>query len=850
MDMITIYNAEGTKIVDITDLEGSYCDRSIMGSNTLQVMVRSDHPVDFSLGAYAEHQGCRYTLLYPASITKRHTKDFEYTLLLHGEEELLAHCIIKDISGGIPYRVRFAITAKPIDFVRCIVDSLNEHYGGGWSAGQVLDATEQTLAFSHEYCLGALSRVAEAFGAEYSITDKVISLGRVSIMEDNPLPMSYGMGNGFRPGTGRHNEGRKSAVGKLYVQGGSRNIDYATYGAQTLLLPKSGHMLYNGHNYRTDPDGMYITCDEAVGTAEESYDGAAVYPMRSGTVTEVFEDKDGYDFTDTSIPEELNYNDYRIPGEKAVVVFQSGALTGREFALVQTKDKLSGYIHRERRFKLVSEVQDGYTMPGGNFVPKPGDKYAVFNISLPAEYLSDASRRMFREAVRYFDTVITPPYVFSGEVDPIWAKQEWLRIGGYMQPGANILFSDPDYHPEGSVIRVMGVRTPLDKPYAPQLTLSNSPAALSVGNALSKLEAEAVLTEQRERAIQRTQQQSYEQALEHIGMVERAVEGLEGFSKRIKPSVIETMGLLVGSQATQFDFVDRIGSLQSTSPAINYDPTTKRVTITNTVLRHQTIGITGITNSRKPSDYRYWSLSKYESPALTDEQESYYIYAKVAKEGNTGVCLLSKVPIGMEEVSGHYHLLIGTLSSIIDNDRAYNRLYGYSMISPGQMVTDKIESANGRMRIDLATGEILSDHITFRRPDGSVTDVGTAIDEVEDKIPAIWEVQIINLNDGAPMYIDEKANNPKLRAVSLTVRYLRNREDVSVMMAKSQRRLYEWGRKSPLGYDDKGVTDEEWSEANAGRDVVTLTSDDVMWVANVFTEFDPQILEQEYMNLK
>lgn len=154
------------------------------------------------------------------------------------------------------------------------------------------------------------------------------------------------------------------------------------------------------------------------------------------------------------------------------------------------------------------------------------------------------------------------------------------------------------------------------------------------------------------------------------------------------------------------------------------------------------------------------------------------------------------------------------------------------------------------MLIDLETGDIYSDKITFKRPDGSKANVGEAIKEVEDKIPAIWEVQIINLNEGAPMYVDERATNPKLRAVSLTVRYLRNREDVSVVMAKSQRRLYEWGRKSPLGYDDKGVTDEEWSEANARRDVVTLVSDDVMWVANVYTEFDPQVLEQEYMNLK
>ncbi|MDN4753165.1 hypothetical protein QYZ87_01250 [Porphyromonadaceae bacterium W3.11] len=733
--MITIYNAQGTKIIDVANLEGSYCDRSIMGGSTLQLVVKSDKPIDIPLNSYVEYEARRYTLLYPASIKKQHSKEFDYTLLFHGEEELLASCLIKDISGGVPYRVKFAITAKPIDYIRCIVDSLNEHYGGGWSVGNVIEATEQTLAFSHEYCLGAISRVAEVFNTEFSVDNKTVSLGKVSIMEDNPLPMSYGNGKGFRPGTGRHNDGKKSAIGKLYVEGGTRNIDYSSYGAQVLLLPKSATLQYNGRTYHTDAHGMYITCDQAVGTAEDSYDGSAVYPMREGTVSEVIEEADGYDFTDTSIPESLNFNDYRIKGEKAVVVFQTGALTGREFALVQTKDKLTGYIHSERKFKLVSEEQDGFMMPGGNFVPKSGDKYAIFNITLPAEYLSNASQRLFEEAVRYFDTVINPPYIFSGEVDPIWAKKEWLRIGGYMQPGGHLLFSDPQYHPEGSVIRVTGVRTLLDKPYAPQLTLSNAPAALSVSNALSKLEADKVIAERERRAQQRSQRQDYQQALEFIGMVEKAIEGLEGFTARIKPSVVETMAILMGSQATQFSFVQAINSMEAAPFVVNYDPSTKRVVISKGIIRHQTIGISDLTANRPATDYRYWSIPEYISPALTDDFASYYIYAKVVKDGQTGNYLLSADPIDFESDPLSYHLLIGTLSSIVDGDRAYNKLYGYSLLSPGQMVLNSISSSNSAMTINLETGEIYSDSISFKRPDtGAKENVGDAIAEQEAKV--------------------------------------------------------------------------------------------------------------------
>lgn len=746
MGDVSILTPDGKK--DILSLYGidkkhkweGRCYRSIMGVSTLHLRIESNSPLEFPLGCYIEEQGYRYTLYYPSSITKRHTKSFEYQLLFHGVEEELKLYKLKDVSGGKPYRLKFFLTAKPIDFLRVIVDTLNLS-DGGWSVGDCIEAGEKTLAFHHEDCLSVLSRVAEEFNTEWHIEGRRIGLGKVSHFQDDPLPMQYGMGNGFRSGVGRRNNADKPPIGKLYVEGGSRNINRSKYGSPTLLLPKSTTLIYKGKQYRTDSEGIYITCDGNNYPAEDSFDGSNVYPMREGTVSEVVEVKEGeqtfYDIKDSSIPESLNYNDYRIAGERATIVFQTGALAGREFDLVQTETELTGYIHSERRFKIVPAEIDGFTMPSGTFIPAVGDKYAIFNISLPQEYLSNASQRMLEEAVEYFHQHSEPSFIFDGEVDPIWARKHWLEVGGKLIVGSHILFSDPQFHPDGSVIRITGVKSQLGEPYHIELTLTNAPSAGSLANTLSKLEAEPLLAEKRDRELQRSQRQSYEQALEHIGMVERAVEGVESFTKRIKPSVIETMGVLIGSQATQFDFVDRVGSLKSVPVTVNYDKSNQRVGIGSGVLRHQTIGITSMSNKHKASEYRYWVLPRYDSPALDNAAESYYVYAKVSREGRDGVYLLSQKPIGMEEVEGYYHLLIGTLSSAIDNDRAYNRLYGYSMITPGQMVVNTISSADGRMRIDLETGEIISDVIKFRRPDGREQGVDEAIDEIDTHQPII-----------------------------------------------------------------------------------------------------------------
>lgn len=893
--MITIYNAKGTKIIDVTDLEGSYCDRSIMGGSTLQVVVRSEKAISFPLGSYVDYLGHRYTLMYPESIKKQHSKSLEYTLLLHGEEELLAQCIVKDTSA-VPYRVKFALTAKPIDFVRFVVASLNKHFGGGWQVGEVIDATEQTLAFNHEYCLGALSRVAETFNTEYSIEGKKVSLGKVSIMADNPLPMSYGSGNGFRPGTGRHNDGKKSAIGKLYVEGGTRNIDYSSYGSQTLLLPKSATLEYNGRTYRTDADGMYITCNEAVGTAEGSFDGSSVYPSRIGTVSEVIEAKYGYDFTDTSIPENLDYNDYRIKGEKAVVVFQTGALTGREFALEQTKDKLTGYIHSERKFRLVSEEQDGFRMPGGNFVPKPGDKYAVFNITLPTEYLSDASRKLLDEAVRYFDSVINPPYLFSGEVDPIWAKKEWLRVGGYMQPGAHILFSDPQYHPEGSVIRVTGVRTPLDHPYAPQLTLSSAPSTgQSVSNALSKLEAEPVLAEQKYRRTVRQLSQSWQQVNQAKAMIEEAYKDM---GSSISAPTITAMQMILGDEYGQFRFYESGTSVIAIPYPLTFDPDTMQLSIRQCELQHYVYGSDGTRPSADLVGGRIplarWSIAPWTSPAL-DAGNAYYIYA--VTKGSTCNIELAEKPrhTGETVIDGVYSYTfpVGILTSTDKHtqSRSFVPLHGYTEITPGQLVTDHIKSATGTVDIDL-----LNEQFVIGDPKGDkclawiggkfyvkgmLITVGSESKTIEDAIqkqkdatdaeirareeadqtetkarealdrdrPAVWTLEVYDTEHPLdPPLLEDKLEGYRT-AVTYAYKVYRSGVDVTDVIARSPAPLVRWSRRNPKGYDDDGLSDREWEAIHATERTVTLTTRHIHFECAVTATADSVSLEEYYKSL-
>ena len=713
-------NNNGT-IIKVYPSDESELTTGVMTSGKVVLHFRSDQDIKLEQGATIEFLGNTYTLVYPQETKKLWRGYLEYIATFYSSAEQLKHKLLKDPSNIA--RTSFVFAGSPTDFATLVARSM----GHEWSVGNcVATSYDKTIAFKEESCWAALGRVAEEFHTEWVVEGKSISLRKDERYKEDPLPLSYGKGNGFLSGVSQRGNADNLPISRLYVLGSRRNIDPTKYGASTLHLPKS----WSGEGMRTDEAGNYIELIEGNG-AEGAMELTDLYPHRGGVVSSVVvanEAKHFYDIIDTSIPDELNYNDYRIRGEKAILKFETGALAGRQFEIRQSETALSGYHHQERRFELIPSEQDGFIMPSKEWAPKAGDRYAIFGIALPEEYVTRAENELLKEAIRTLSERSLPQFTFEGEVDGIWAKRKWLEIGGKLVPGGHVLFSDAEFHPEGTVIRITSMAQKVNNPTAPSITLSTALVGGSLWNVLNRAEAQEVLSQKRDRELQRSQRQSYEQALEHIGMVERAVEGVEGFSKRIKPSVIETMGLLVGSQATQLDFVERYGSLKSVPMAINYNPSDKRITISNAFIRHQTIGITSITNARKPTDYRYWSVARYTSPALTDMEQSYYIYAKVEREGKGGNYLLSPDPLPFETTT-HYHLLIGTLSSLIDGDRAYNRLYGFSMVTPGQILTDTISSANGNMTIDLQNGSIISDQIEFRRPDGSTKGIDQVISE-------------------------------------------------------------------------------------------------------------------------
>lgn len=691
--------------IDILPTDESYRYRSIMGEHTLTLYFSLSTYTDIPTGAWCEFQGERYTLNQPAKVVKHNSRHFEYTLTMDSEGANLKNYKFRNPNDKT---LKFPFTASPRYHIQILVDCLNM-IDSGWQVGTTIEANEKLISYNHNNCLEALDMIAKAFETEYEIIGKTIHLRKVEYFKNNPLPLQYGKGKGFKTGVSRTTE--QSRITRLYIQGGERNIDRSKYGNKELLLPKSQEYVYEGVTFVSDDKGLSIAIKNAQNNGfinEQSLDLSHIYPSRKGTISAVFEvdrDKHFYDFADTTIPEALNFADIQIKGEKMVIYFESGMLSGREF-------EVSKYDHAQKRFQLVPKEEDGTTMPNDIFKPAIGDQYSVYNMHLPAAYICDndtktgASWEMMKEACKYLYENRADLFTFTGDLDGIWAKKRWVNVGGRLKMGAYIHFSDTEFQCIPVAIRIVGLKEYVNNPYSPQIELSNKVQGQSFSSEIRKLQNQEVYFGKMNKQTQSLTKRSWRNALETIKQVE---EAFPEYTQSIIPATVQTMMALVGNKSGQFAFVANKTNPITVPHTLYFDRNNKQINAGSGWIKHYTLGTTDIKPSHSAADYKYWYVSQFVSGRLDDKAKSYYLYIKANKAIETAEFVLSETKIGMEQEAGFYHFLYATVNSEYDGERGIAQFNGFTEITGGQMVTNRIASGNGQQFIAL-----YDDHIEIR----------------------------------------------------------------------------------------------------------------------------------------
>lgn len=741
-----IYDATDRLLLDIEVDDTSYRYRAIGGDHNLVIKYSLAEHLELPVGAYVQYDGKRYVLKRPQDFKMQHSRRYDYTVTLESPQ---ADSKIWKFRNPVDGRLKFSLTAKPHEHLQMFVDNMNRR-DTGWSVGDCIEGSEKLINYDHDYCWAALGKMAQEFNTEFEIADKRVSLRKIEYNKSNPLPLSYGCGNGFQSGVGRTKSGDKPPIEILYVQGGTDNIDPSKYGHRELLLPvgqtigfdgehfegEEGYQASAARRYMVDDLGMSIRrSDKTLSSlAEDSLDASQIYPKRVGVVSKVVTvDKDGhlYDFIDNTIPAELNFEECMIEGETPTIIFQSGMLAGREFEVNYFHSPKNG--KEGRRFEIVPQEIDGEIMPNETFRITEKDTYAVFHYALPQAYIrndsdkSGASWDMFREAVKYLFDNEEQKYTFSGTLDGLWAKKDWINIGGRLILGGFVLFRDDNFLREGVLVRITGIKDYINNPHSPSIELSNETRSSSFNSEMATLVAHEVHNEENHRASIQFTKRRFRDAKETIEMLGQAL--LDNFTNGITPITVQTMSALVGDESLQYRFVDNETDPHTVPHFISYDNEEQQLTADAGLMQHLTLGIDSLRPSHPVGDYKFWNVASYKSARLDDSNTAYYLYIKANRESKSAEFILSATARKMESEAGVYYFLVGILNREYDGERSFVTLYGFTEILPGRVTTDRIVSGDGDSYFDMVANAMkLGDRLAFNiNQDGELRLRGTIV---------------------------------------------------------------------------------------------------------------------------
>jgi hypothetical protein len=721
-----IHTLDNKLLLDVLVDDSSLRFKEIMGENNLTLKFSLDEFIEVPLGSYADFKGERYSLYTPENFVKNHTEHFDYMLTLEAYQALMKFVKFKFITvernPGQPdmitgaAKLKFSLTATPEDFARLLVDCMNfSGDGGGWTVGECLVSDPVTVDFNHDYCNAALQKIADAFKTEWEVENKTVHIRKVEKMKDSAIRLSYGYQNGILGGITRKQFDDSKVINRVWIQGGDRNINYKTYGNDTLLLPKNDVFEYEGVQYRTDPTGSYLErADRKGALSEDSLDTSKVYPKREGTVSQVIEVDDSkgfYDFIDTSVPDTLDFDKLVIPGEDMEVIFQTGQLAGKEGLKVK-------YYHTEKRFAIVPTTDKGLTYPKGTLIPAVGDKYGVFHMSLPQEYIDAAQQEAKIETVKYLFEKEQPKYTYLWKLDGIYAKEQWGAIGGFLSPGYFVEFSDPQFLPEAVDIRITSVKEYINKPKSPTIELSNNVTGKALENVLNEIPTQ-------EQAADRKYEAVREYAKRRWNDTQELIDGIMGMTDEFKENllsslVFEGMVFRAGAASLQYRFLadDWHTSIE---PGLYFNSLDKRFYCPASKIVHETIEINGL----KP----YWTAPEFRTDALTQKKTPYNLYLKCSRQLTevngrlTGEAsyFISDQKIKIDDIEGYTVLWVALINSENEEGtRSFATMYGLGEFLPGQLTVDTWRTADGNSFI-----KGLKNQIKIGGFDWNVTDKDT-----------------------------------------------------------------------------------------------------------------------------
>lgn len=410
--------------------------KRIMGGNTVDMSFTLPDQTAFEVGDYADVYGERYYINYPPQEKEQSSIRWEYNLTLQVAQYDLAKVTYFGYNASNVLTLPdHDLTGTADVFIDLLLANLNRKGAGGYSKGTIDVTDTQTLQFTGENCLAVLSRLAEVFKTEYWIEGKVIHLSKRG--EVLPITLKYGQGNGLRK-IERVPVDENPPVTMLFVYGGTKNLPLSYRGGlPRLQLPVSGAPL--GYLSNSIPNFE----NEAI------YINENIFPERTGVVSASGAINS---FSDSGL--DFDINSQLIPGVSAKVKFITGSLSGYEFEISSYNASTKTITFNENK------DEKAFTVPSESQRPAIGDKWVLFDVTMPQSYIDAAEARLLADGLEYKEQNTGNKYNFNLTTDSFHFERTNATLG----LGKYLTLVSEEWDVNG-VIRIIGYTRDLQHPY-------------------------------------------------------------------------------------------------------------------------------------------------------------------------------------------------------------------------------------------------------------------------------------------------------------------------------------------------------------------------------------------------
>jgi hypothetical protein len=396
--------------------------KELMKENCAILTFNLNSYLEFPKGSYIIYNEEKLYIRTEQKPEEKSLQEYHYELKFEAIEMFFQDFIMFYTRQGM-LEAEWTLTSDAASFFKIAIDNIQRFFNDTrWKVGTVQPTEIKTITFNGESIFDALTMIAEAYNAEWHVTDYAINLvskleyGSEVVLEKDVHLKEMNRSDGDN----------SNYCTRLYPFGSTKN------------LPS---------NYRNTEEGQVVDgvvqrrlrLPAGIGDHIDAFQNMSnddviegikffeeIYPKRVGKITgvrvEERKNEDGtpfivYFFKDN----ELNFNtEYILPGLTLMLSFSSGRLNGRDFELA--------YHNDSKEFEIINQTE-GVIVPNASLKPEIGNEYILYNFDIKMVsdiYVPAAEQELLTESKKWLEYNSKDTSVYTCSTNPIQCRNEGL----------------------------------------------------------------------------------------------------------------------------------------------------------------------------------------------------------------------------------------------------------------------------------------------------------------------------------------------------------------------------------------------------------------------------------------